>query len=132
MLRSLNPAIVPFFAWLLLITYVGSVGCQKQVLRPGAINLTEQNIYDSLRVAQAAINDAKTRVASFPELKAALNSKVIPAYNKAESAGQAYHDALKAGSAPDQSKEQALIAQIDAINAALADVLRGLQKVVTK
>lgn len=112
---------------LCLLVYAGGTSaCHKQVLRPGAINLTEQGIHDSLRVTQAAIEDAKTRVAQFPELKAVLNNQVIPSYNKAEVAGKAYRTALEKGSPPDQSKEQAIISQITAVNAALAALLQKI------
>lgn len=61
-------------------------------LAPGAVNLTDQTIYDSLMVAQASLNSLKTSAATNPSLKPYVN-QAITDYDVAEAAWQTYHTA---------------------------------------
>ena len=67
-------------------------GCGRQVhaVHPGAINAFDSYSYDTLLVAQAAIEQAKTDIAKYPNAKAPLN-QAIASYNIAETSYVAYH-----------------------------------------
>jgi hypothetical protein len=74
----------------------GMMGCKaaSTTLPPGALNTFDADSYQSLMVAQAALNSFKaqsvTLSATSPTFKPVLN-QAITDYNVAESAWQAYH-----------------------------------------
>lgn len=69
-------------------------GCKKSTttppLAPGACNLTDQTLYQSLMALQASLSTAKTEIAKAPQLKTSLNQAILD-YNAAEAAWQVYH-----------------------------------------
>lgn len=91
------------------------------IKHPGTVNQADDQLYDSLLTARAALESAKLQVASHPQLQAILNTKVIPPFNALESAYLQYHAALVAGKTADATPLQQ---QLLAITAALADALR--------
>ncbi len=74
---------------------------------PGSLNNADAQIYQDMHTAQAAIEQAKKDIASFPAAKDALN-RVIASYNTAEAAYQAYH--LAPTGNPDWAKLKAQVA----------------------
>jgi len=104
---------------------VGTTACMKTgayvIKHPGTINQADDQIYDALLTARAALESAKLQVATHPQLQALLNTKVIPPFNALESAYLQYHAALVAGRAADATPLQQ---QLVAITAALADALK--------
>ena len=90
---------------------------------PGALNNTDAQIYQSMQTAQAAIEQAKKDIASFPAAKDALN-KVIASYNTVEAAYQAYH----ATAGPNTPDPVALKAQVSQL---MTDI-GSLQKAMVK
>ena len=67
-------------------------GCGRQAhaVHPGAINAFDSYSYDTLLVAQAAIEQAKTEVAKHLNAKRPLN-QAIASFNIAEASYVAYH-----------------------------------------
>lgn len=92
----------------LLILPLLLVGCHKTIIHPGALNQFDSNAYDSLIVAQAAIDAAKAQpsITNNVMAKAALN-KAIGSYNIAYEAYLAYH----AGVTKDNVALQTALAQ---------------------
>jgi hypothetical protein len=91
------------------------------IKHPGTVNQVDDQLYDSLLTARAAIESAKLQIATYPQLQAILNTKVIPPFNIVESAYLQYHAALVAGKAVDATPIQQ---QLLAVTAALADALK--------
>ncbi len=91
------------------------------IKHPGTVNQVDDQLYDSLLTARAALESAKLQVAAHPQLQAILNTKVIPPFNALESAYLQYHAALVVGKMVDATPLQQ---QVVAITAALADALR--------
>ena len=88
---------------------------------PGTVNQVDDNLYDGLLTARAALESAKLQVGTYPALQAILNTKVIPPFNALESAYLQYHAALVAGKMVDATPLQQ---QLIAVTAALADALK--------
>lgn len=103
--------VIPFV--LMLATSVYETGCAKSatVSHPGAVNQFDSSTYDSLRTAQAAIEQARTQVGTNPTLKTAVN-KAIASYNAAEDAYVAYHKAAVLGAVPDTATLSQLLATL--------------------
>lgn len=66
-------------------------GCHKNI-HPGAISTVDSNAYDTLLIAQAALDEGRKTIAENPsaEYKTAFNSAVA-VYNQAEADWQLYH-----------------------------------------
>ncbi len=99
--------------WTLVFLALWLVGCAHNPaqLRPGAVNVFDQNTHDALRTTQAVLEQAAKDVAPLPAgstIKTAYNAAVV-AYNSAEEGYQAYHKALIAGQTANQSTVQALM-----------------------
>jgi len=82
-----------------------------QTLAPGAVNLTDQTIYDALMVAQASLSSLKTSAATVPSLVPYVN-QAITDYNLAEFAWQTYHAALATNQATSPAAAQAALAKV--------------------
>lgn len=91
------------------------------VKHPGTVNQADDQLYDGLLTARAALESAKLQVASHPQLQAILNTKVIPPFNALESAYLQYHAGLVAGQSADATPLQQ---QLTAVTLALADALK--------
>jgi selenocysteine lyase/cysteine desulfurase len=76
---------------------------------PGSLNNADAQIYQNMQTAQAAIEQAKKDIASFPAAKDTLN-KVIASYNTAEAAYQTYH--ASANPSPDPVALRAQVSQL--------------------
>jgi hypothetical protein len=67
--------------------------CQRQSIHPGAINKVDSDIYDSLLVAQAALNQAKVDFTA-GKIPASAKDEInvaIRVYNVAQASWKAYH-----------------------------------------
>lgn len=75
---------------LAMVMLVG-VGCRKNI-HPGAVSVVDSNVYDTLLVAQAGIDEGRKIIAEKPDpaYKAAFN-KAVAVYNQAETDWQLYH-----------------------------------------
>lgn len=110
-----------------LVAYtLPSTGCQKNpvVIHQGAANITDSNLYDSLLVIQAAVEEARAQFASVPAAKEKLN-QAIASYNLALNAYRSYHAAALAGGVPDATVVQERIA---AVTTAVQNLLREFGK----
>lgn len=108
----------------LAIGTFGLTSCASKgyvIKHPGTVNQIDDQLYDGLLTARAALESAKLQVATHPQLQALLNTKVIPPFNALESAYLQYHGALVAGQAADATPLQQ---QLIAVTAALADALK--------
>jgi len=76
---------------LLLVGLAGIASCHKTI-HPGAVSIVDSNAYDSLLVAQAALDEGRKIIAEKPEqsYKDAFN-KAAAVYNQAEADWQLYH-----------------------------------------
>lgn len=92
-------------------------GCAAKHIHPGAINQADSDIYDTLLVSQAAIEQAKTDVVSYPAAKPILN-EAIAAYDTAETAYIAYHDGKSADLVGLQIQVAALLKDIAQVQTA--------------
>jgi hypothetical protein len=84
-----------------------AAGCA--IRHPNQRNAFDGATYDTLIVAQAALNQAKVEVAAFPQYKEQVN-QAIAAYNAARAAYALYHTA--AAGAPTQDELQAQISDL--------------------
>ncbi len=100
-------------------------GCMATVQHPGAINSTDNAMYDALITEQAAINQALTQIGQFPKLKPALNI-VIEQYDTSMAAYKVYHVALTQGTNPDPTILQK---QINDLIANVAALIKGMTPV---
>src|SRR6185369_14413075 len=73
---------------LLVLTLTSCASAPIQ--HPGAINAFDSNAYDALITEQAAIEQAKSNINSFPQFKTQLNN-VIAQYNVTMDAYKTYH-----------------------------------------
>jgi hypothetical protein len=89
---------------------------------PNQISAFDGWAYDALNDAQAAINQAKTEVASYPQYKTELN-EAIAAYNAAQTAYKAYHN-MSAG-APTEAQLRDTITKLAAQVAAIMKAFGG-------
>lgn len=111
---------------LLLILAISLISscASAPVQHPGALNSFDNTAYDTLISEQAAINQAKTTIAQYPQMKATLNA-AIDQYNITENAYKVYHTALVQGTKPDQA---ALQAQINLLVTNVAMLVKGMMK----
>ena len=118
---SSSPSSSPSRLYLLMLLAVVMLisGCaSSSAIHPGAANITDSQIYDSLVSVQASIEQAKVEFASVPAAKAPLN-KIIVAYNTAQDAYRSYHELAVSGHVPDATS---LTTQIAAITQDLVDL----------
>lgn len=87
---------------------------------PNQINAFDGAAYDTLITVQAALEEAKTHIAQYPQLKSQLN-QAITSYNETMAAYKIYHSA--ASSDPD--KQAAIQADIQTLIAGVADLQRS-------
>jgi hypothetical protein len=107
----------------ILLLAVALAGCAAAKIHPGSPNVFDSSSYDALIVAHSIIETTKTDLANnaFPatiagNVKTALNG-MIQAYNAADSAYQAYHQAALAGTAT-ATQQAAVQTQLDRVNLA--------------
>ena len=102
---------LPILAMLLI------AACAKVPLHPGAVNAFDSEAYDTLISVQAAIQSAKTQVATTPALaqyKPQLD-QAIAAYNTTQAAYKVYHASATPTSTPPadlQASITSLVAQV--------------------
>lgn len=88
------------------------MGCKRTAtthpLAPGACNLTDQTLYQSLMALQASLNTAKAEIAKAPQLRTALNQAIVD-YNAAEASWQVYHTACLTNPTTSASNVQAAL-----------------------
>jgi hypothetical protein len=83
------PGVVPMVA--LCVGLLAFSGCAaKAAVHPGALNAADSQAYDTLIIAQAALNESKAQFAAIPEAKQPLND-AIAAYDTAEASYKVYH-----------------------------------------
>lgn len=67
------------------------LGCHKNI-HPGAISTVDSNAYDTLLVAQAALDEGRKIIAEKPDpAYTAMFNKAAAIYNQAEADWQLYH-----------------------------------------
>ena len=81
------------------ILFLGSCG-HAVVQHPGALNSFDNYAYDTLRVEEVALNQAKTTLPQFPALQKSFDTIKVQ-YNDTIAAYKVYHLALLAGKNPD-------------------------------
>src|SRR5262245_32076737 len=77
--------------WSLLAAFAMASGCHKNI-HPGAISTVDSNAYDTLLIAQAAIDEGRKTIAEHPDpaYVTAFN-RAVAVYNQAEADWQLYH-----------------------------------------
>jgi hypothetical protein len=104
-----------------------STACMKVVAipnHPGAVNATDNAIYDGILSARASIKTAQDQFKDNATVTMLLNQSVLPPFNRLEVAYAAYHTALAAGKA-DPGQAGQLQVQLDSVKAALTEALKG-------
>jgi len=103
-----------------------SIGC-KHNIHPGAISTVDSNAYDTLLVAQAALDEGRKIIAEKPEqsYKDAFN-KAIAVYNQAEADWQLYH------STKDPALATKLASEVNQVIVTIADMRTAFGKKVGK
>src|SRR5689334_3115546 len=78
--------------WSLLAALAFSAnGCHKNI-HPGAISTVDSNAYDTLLIAQAALDEGRKTIAENPSpAYANAFNKAVAIYNQAEADWQLYH-----------------------------------------
>lgn len=88
-----------------------AAGCSsnKYVVHPGSVSSFDSQAYDSLLVAEAAIDAAKAQYAAgqIPAASKDLLNKAIGIYDIAQASWHTYHDTAASASSADVSKLQA-------------------------
>ena len=78
---------------ILMLLAATTFSCTTPTIQhPGALNSFDSTAYDTLITEQAAIEQAKISVATFPQFKTQLNN-VITQYNVTMEAYKVYHNA---------------------------------------
>lgn len=100
------------------------VSCHKNV-HPGAVSVVDSNAYDTLLIAQAALDEGRTTIAANPSpaYTAAFN-KAVAIYNQAEADWQLYH------STQDPQLATKLAGEINQVVTTLADMRKAFGKKV--
>lgn len=106
------------FVLLLAIALSGCMKAGAPPLHPGQVNTFDGYAYDSLITVQAALNQAKSNAAQFPQFKDELN-QAIAAYNAAQTAYKTYHTAALGGTST-AAQQTALEQQIAALVTSVA------------
>ena len=105
-----------------LILSAGAAACTAQYkLHPGALNVADSAVYDTLLVAEAAIDQAREQNQTQPfsaEAKDSLN-RLIQAYNVAREAWLTYRGAVATNVSAEQYFEE--------LNRNLADLARAIE-----
>lgn len=110
---------------LLLVAVLAlSIGCKKNI-HPGAISVVDSNAYDTLLVAQAALDEGRKIISDKPDqsYKDAFN-KAAAIYNQAEADWQLYH------STKDPALGTKLSGEISQVISTIADLRRAFGKKV--
>jgi hypothetical protein len=101
------------------------VACIKSIPNhPGAVNPVDNALYDGILTVRAGLESAKTQFQGVTAVVNALNTSVIPPFNKLESGYAAYHTALVAGKA-DPAALTELQTELAAVTAALSTALKN-------
>jgi len=100
-------------------------GCHKNI-HPGAISTVDSNAYDTLLIAQAALDEGRTTIAANPSptYTAAFN-KAVAIYNQAEADWQLYH------STKDPQLATKLTSEVNQVVMTIADMRKAFGKAVT-
>ena len=101
-------------AVLIASTLILSCTTTAPIQHPGAINAFDSNAYDALITEQAAIEQAKTNINSFPQFKTQLNN-VIAQYNVTMDAYKAYHSAGSGDTVALQNQINSLVTNVAAL-----------------
>lgn len=109
---------------LLAVAVSSASGCHKNI-HPGAVSTVDSNAYDSLLVAQAALDEGRKIIAEKPEqsYKDAFN-KAAAVYNQAEADWQLYH------SSKDPALAQKLSGEVSDVIKSVADMRTAFGKKV--
>ena len=102
-------------------------GCAGKVVipnHPGAVNASDNAIYDGILTTRSAIITAQDQFKDNATVTLFLNQSVLPPFNRLEASYVAYHTALVAGTADPGALAQLQI-QLNAVKAALAEALKG-------
>ena len=99
-------------------------GCHKNI-HPGAISTVDSNAYDTLLIAQAALDEGRKTIADNPSpaYTSAFN-KAVAIYNQAEADWQLYH------STKDPALATKLGQEINQVIVTIADMRRAFGKKV--
>lgn len=109
------------------------MGCASKtyVVHPGSASTFDSQAYDSLLVAQAAIDEGKAEYTAntLPDSSKKLLNDAIGIYNIAETAWHSYHDAALNAKAGNQQQLQAqLTDDLNKLAAAIAQFEQSLGK----
>jgi len=101
------------------------IGCHKNI-HPGAVSTVDSNAYDTLLIAQAALDEGRVTIAAnpLPTYTAAFN-KAVAIYNQAEADWQLYH------STKDPQLATKLAAEVNQVVTTIADMRKAFGKAVT-
>ena len=116
---------------LALAIVLAAAGCNKYVVHPGSASTFDSQAYDSLLVAQAAIDSAKAEYAAgqIPPSSKDLLNKAIGVYDIAQAAWHTYHDTAASASTGDTSKLQAeLTDDLNQLSAAISQFEQSIGK----
>lgn len=108
---------------LCFVLLLSSCAPPAQVQRPGSFNQFDSQTYDTLNVIQAAIEQAKTDLPSFPAAKPILN-KVIASYNLTMQSYKTYHAALGSGTLIDRATLEAQLQVLTSDFTALREAMK--------
>lgn len=101
--------------------------CMKVVAipnHPGAVNPTDNAIYDAILSTRASIKTAQDQFKDNATVTMLLNQSVLPPFNRLEAGYVAYHTALVAGTVDPNGLAQ-LQVQLNSVKAALTEALKG-------
>ncbi len=110
-----------------LVLSLGLVSCGGKIIipnHPGAVNATDNAIYDAILTTRASIVTAQDQFKDNATVTMLLNQSVLPPFNRLEVGYAAYHTALVAGTANPNSLAQ-LQVQLNSVKAALTEALKG-------
>ncbi len=91
---------------------------------PGAVNPTDNALYDGILSTRSAIVTAQDQFKDDAKIVMMINQSVLPPFNRLEVAYAAYHTALVAGKG-DAGQAAQLQVQLNSIKAALTEALKG-------
>lgn len=101
-----------------------TAGCRKNI-HPGAVSTVDSNAYDSLLVAQAALDEGRKIIAEKPDpAYTAIFNKAVAVYNQAEADWQLEH------STKDPALAQKLSGEIADVIKTIADMRAAFGKKV--
>jgi len=103
---------------------LAAAGCaaQSYKVHPGAANTFDSQAYDSLIIAKAGIDQAKTEIQTNPKISKEYLNDAVKAYNAARGVYLTYHNAAASGGTNAAQLQADLTNALGALTAALGKV----------